>query len=79
MSKTDKTVAAFIAYTLIVMLTQNILLLINPYWGMVYAFMCNDWIDFYKATDKRYPIILIYNYALLFGLFFTLFKIHRHK
>lgn len=79
MDKTEKTIAAFIAYTLIVMLTQNVLLLIDPWLGMIYAFMSNNWLDFYSITEQRFPIILIYNYVLLFGLFFTLFKIHRHK
>lgn len=79
MDKTEKTIAAFIAYTLIVMLTQNVLLLIDPWLGMIYAFMSNNWLDFYSITEQRFPIILIYNYVLLFGLFFTLFKIYRHK
>ena len=77
MSKTDKTITAFLFYALIVMLTQNILLLVKPHLGMVYAFMCNDWLHFYSITDKRFPIILIYNYSLLIGLGYSLYKIHK--
>jgi hypothetical protein len=79
MSKEDKYIAAFLAFSLITLLTQSILLLINPYMGMVYAFMCNNWMDFYKVTDKRYPIIMLYNYALLAGLIVALIKIKRSK
>ena len=77
MSKTDKTIVAFLFYALIVMLTQNLLLLIKPHWGMIYAFMSNDWLHFYSTTDRRFPIIQIYNYGLLACLGYSLYKIHK--